>query len=202
MDLVDAINVHTPTWDVLGVLDDAKEPGISIQGLKVLGPLSHATRLEGCRFINAIGSDRTFRLRPRLLAGLGVIPRQFATLVHPLASVSNRARLGVGVCVHYGVSVAGGVSVGHHVWLAPASVIGHDAQIGDFSIVAPAAVVSGFVQIGKASYVGAGSVIRQRVRIGDGALVGMGAVVVRDVEEETTVVGNPSRVLFRATASC
>jgi sugar O-acyltransferase (sialic acid O-acetyltransferase NeuD family) len=201
LDVVEAINAREPTWQVEGFLDDSRAPGSPHLGLKVLGPLSSAARFEGCFFINAIGSDRSYRQRPQLVGGLGLRREQFATLVHPLASVSTRARLGCGACVGYGVSVAGNVSIGDHVWLGPASVVGHDSEIGEHSMLAPAACVSGFVQVGTACYIGARAVIRGRVSIGEKALVGMGAVVVRDVAAGTTVVGNPARLLERRAAA-
>jgi sugar O-acyltransferase (sialic acid O-acetyltransferase NeuD family) len=198
LDVVDAINARQPTWRVAGFLDDGREPGSLHLGLEVLGPLSGASRLGDFAFVNAIGSDRSYRQRPRLVASLCLRPEQFATLVHPLAAVSPRARLGVGTCVHAGASVAGGVTVGDHVWLAPGSVVGHDAVIGDHSILAPGAIVSGFVQVGAACYLGTQAAVRGRVRIGEKALIGMGAVVQCDVSAGTIVAGNPARVLKRS----
>jgi sugar O-acyltransferase (sialic acid O-acetyltransferase NeuD family) len=197
VDVVEAINARTPTWHVVGVLDDSRPPGTCHLGLPVLGPLEKASGMAGCAFINAIGSDRSFRQRPGLIARLGLSCERFATLVHPLASVSSRSSLGVGVCVNFGVSLAGGVSAGDHVYLGAGCIVGHDTVVGDHSVLAPAAVLSGFVHVGPACYIGTSAAVRGRVRIGEGALVGMGTVVLRDVDAETTVVGNPARVLRR-----
>src|SRR5262249_40346184 len=145
LDIIEAINAKTPTWDVVGFLDDAREQGSRHLGIEVLGTLRDATRLEGCLFVNAIGSDQSFRHRPLILAGTGLRTEQFATLVHPAAGVSSRARLGHGVCVNYGVSVAGNVTIGNHVSLGPGCIVGHDSVIEDGTMLAPGAVVSGFV---------------------------------------------------------
>ena len=197
LDIVEAINALTPTWEVAGFLDDKRERGSRYLGIEVLGTLREAVRQEGSVFVNAIGSDQSFRYRPEILAGTGLRREQFATLVHPAAGVSSRARLGHGVSVNYGVSVAGNVTIGDHVLLGPACVVGHDSVIEDFTMLAPASVVSGFVQVGVASYIGASAVLRQRVRVGARALIGMGAVVLKDVAEGTVVVGNPARPLER-----
>ena len=195
LDIVEAANADAPRWEVVGFLDDARTQGAAHLGFPVLGPLREAARWVGCAFINAIGSDGSFWRRPEIVAATGLGAERFATLVHPAASVSRRARLGRGVFVNYGASLAGGVSVGDHVVLGPGAIIGHDAVIEDHTVVAPGAVVSGFVHIQGPSYIGARAVIRQRQRVGARALVGMGAVVVRDVAPGTTVVGNPARLL-------
>jgi sugar O-acyltransferase (sialic acid O-acetyltransferase NeuD family) len=201
MDVVEAINARAPTWNVLGILDDARPAGNSFAGVNLLGPLSAAARFSDAWFISAIGSDRSFHQRPRIVASTGIPLEYFATLIHPLAAVSSRARLGNGVCVNAGCSVAGNVVIGNHVSLGPGSIVGHDSTIGDHTMLAPAAVVSGFCQIAAGCYIGAASAIRQRVRIGTGALVGMGAVVLRDVDPRAIVVGNPAQRLERAIAS-
>ncbi|MER8425843.1 sugar O-acetyltransferase [Mesorhizobium sp. M0228] len=51
------------------------------------------------------------------------------------------------------------------------------------------------VEIGDNAWIGGGAIILGGVRIGDGAIVGAGAVVKRDVAANTTVVGNPARVI-------
>lgn len=197
LDVVDAINAVSPAWEVVGFLDDARDPGSRHLGIEVLGPLTAAPRFERCRFVNVIGSDRSHRMRPELIAKTGLPTERFATLVHPAAGVSPRARLGSGVLVNYGASVAGSVTVGDQVSVGPGCVIGHDSVIEPFAMLAPAAVVSGFCRVGRAGYVGAGAVLRQNVRVGEAALVGMGAVVLKDVPPGATVVGNPARPLSR-----
>ena len=200
LDIVEAMNALSPAWEVAGFLDDARNPGERHLGLEVLGPVAAAARFERCQFVNVVGSDRSYRQRPQLIAKTGLPADRFATLVHPRAGVSSRALLGFGVVVNFGASVAGNVTVSDQVWIGPGCVIGHDSVIEPFALLAPAAVVSGFCQVGEASYVGAGAMIRQKVRIGAAALVGMGAVVVKDVPPRAVVVGNPGRPITSAAS--
>jgi sugar O-acyltransferase (sialic acid O-acetyltransferase NeuD family) len=197
LDIVEAINATEPTWELAGFLDDARPAGSRHMGLEVLGPLRDSPRFDRYMFINSIGSDRTFRRRPEILASTGLAADRFATLVHPSASVSSRARLGHGVIVNPGVIIAGGVSIGDHVMVCPGCIVGHESSIGDYTVLAPGAVISGLVEVEPTCYVGARAVIRQKLRIGAQVLIGMGAVVVRDVRDGSCVVGNPARPLAR-----
>jgi sugar O-acyltransferase (sialic acid O-acetyltransferase NeuD family) len=200
LDIVDAINAIRPTWAPIGFLDDVRPPGSEYLGLEILGRLRDAPKFAGAgsAFVNAIGSDQSYRHRPEILASTGLAAGQFTTLVHPAASVSRRARLGRGVCVNFGVSIGGGATIGDHVTFSPGVIVGHDVVIEDFGCLAPGAIVSGFVHLGCGCYVGAGAVVRQKIRIGAQALIGMGAVVIRDVIAGTVVAGNPARVLRRS----
>lgn len=198
LDIIEAINLAAPTWHVAGFLDDTRPLGSRHLDLPILGRLTDANRLPADhQFINVIGSDASFRNRPAILAAGNLGLDRFATLVHPLASVSARTQIGNGVYVAFGASVGGGVRIGNNVSLSPGVIIGHDCIIEDFALLAPGAIVSGFCRIGRAAYVGAGASIRQHVSIGDHALVGMGAVVLHDVDEKDVVVGNPARSLHR-----
>jgi sugar O-acyltransferase (sialic acid O-acetyltransferase NeuD family) len=197
LDIIEGINAIKPTWEPIGFLDDARPAGSRHLGLEILGALRDAPSHPRCSFANAIGSDRSYRQRPGILASTGLTADRFATLVHPGALVSARAGIGRGVCVNFGASIGGGVKIGDQVTVGPGVIVGHDALIEDYTCLAPGAIVSGFVHIGRVCYIGAGAVVRQKVRVGSQALVGMGAVVVHDVAPETTVVGNPARVLSR-----
>ena len=197
LDIVEALNANRPTWNLVGFLDDVREPGSRFFGVEVLGRLGEASKFENCCFVNAIGSDLSYRRRPLIIEATGLRREQFATLVHPAAWVSPRARMGRDVCINAGASVAGNATIGDHASIGPTCVVGHDSVIEEYSMLAPGSIVSGFVRVGTASYIGAGAMIRQRVQVGSGALVGLGAVVVKDVVEDTVVIGNPAKVLQR-----
>lgn len=197
LDIVEAINAHELIWRVAGVLDDGHAEGDLFAGLPVLGGLAAASRLSDCWFVHAIGSDTSYRRRAELAAKTGLEANRFATLVHPQACVSSRAKLGHGVCVNFGASVAGNVIIEDHAIIGPRVIIGHDSFIGAWSLVAAGAIVSGAVRVGRACYIGAGSSVKQKVMVGNEALIGLGAVVVHDVDGGTTVVGNPARLLIK-----
>jgi len=204
MDVVDALNGRMPDWRVAGFLDDGRQQGSIHMGVGILGAVHDARRiadspeLHDAQFLNTIGSEKTYAARGTIIERTGLPPERFATLVHPLASVSPRARLGRGVCVNACASIGGEVTIGDYVWLGPGSIIGHDSVLEAHTSVAPGAVVSGCVRVGEGCYIGAGAHVRQRIVIGARALIGMSAVVVKDVPSETVVIGNPARELSHA----
>lgn len=76
------------------------------------------------------------------------------------------------------------------------SQIHHECQIGDFVTIAPSAVILGNVKIDDCTYVGAGSIIKENVKIGKNCIIGAGSVVVKDVPNNSKVVGVPAKRIF------
>src|SRR5437870_737852 len=111
LDVVEAINGERPTWEIAGFLDDAASAGAIHLSWPVLGTVREAPRFTEAAFVNVIGSDKSYTRRPAIIQATGLDLGRFATLVHPGAAVSSRARLGCGVCVHAGASVAGNVTL-------------------------------------------------------------------------------------------
>lgn len=202
LDVIESINSVTPEWSVAGFLDDSRPAGSTHLGFPILGRLPDARHFaREHQFINVIGSDASYRSRPAVIGSTGLPADSFETLIHPAAGVSSRVRLGRGVLICHGVSVAGGTRIDDHASLSAGVIVGHDTSIEPYSLLAPGAIVSGYCRIGRAAYIGAGSVIRQHIQVGAESLVGMGAVVLRHVNAGEVVVGNPARVLRRGGAA-
>jgi len=182
----------------IGFLDDDPDKWNTAQhGIPVLGPIKSASDYPEACFINGISSPGSFRKREEIIALSGVAPERFATIVHPTASVSTMAQIGVGTVILQNATICSTAEIGHHVTVLPACIISHDCRIGDYTAIAGGACISGCVTVGRGCYIGTGCAIKEKVTIGDGALVGMGSVVLHDVPAGGVVVGNPARPLRR-----
>lgn len=73
--------------------------------------------------------------------------------------------------------------------------IAHNDVIGENSFVIAGAILGGGVEIGENCWIAPNVSIKQQSRVGDNALVGLGAVVLKNVDSNTVVVGNPAKVL-------
>lgn len=197
LDVLDIIDALGAPWHTAGVLDDRWEKGSRFAELPILGPLSEAAALTDVGFVNGIASERTHRLKLRIIARTGLDDARFVTLIHPLASVSRRVTIGHGSCLGPGCAVSGQVKIGPHVWLGSHAVIGHECVLGAGATVAPSATLAGGVTLGAEAYIGSGAVLHPGITVGEGALIGMGAVVLKDVPAGVTVVGNPARLLVK-----
>ncbi len=70
--------------------------------------------------------------------------------------------------------------------------VAHNDSIGKRTLITSPCHICGSVTIGNDCHI-AGVIIRNQKNVGNNVVVGLGAVVVKDVEEGTTVVGNPAR---------
>ena len=199
-DLNDAVSPGGPRYEVLGFLDPRDElQGQERTGLPVLGRLTDAgryvERYADVRFTTWIGRVETYHLRPERIASLGVPHERFETIVHPTTYLSRRATVGRGALVFQQCTVSNQAIIGDHVVVLPQTVISHDCVLGDYAVATSACLVGSEATVGRNAYLGTGCSMLPGVKIGEGSLVGIGAVVLRDVEPNKVVVGNPAREL-------
>ncbi|MGJ7460574.1 acetyltransferase [Halomonas sp. MA07-2] len=180
---------------VKGFLDD--DPVLKSEKFytyPVLGSVASWPEYAASNFIIAIASPR---IRKKIVTEMRHDGSpQFATLVDPQASVELEfTQLGQGTVICAGSVITAAVSIGEHCIVNKLCSVGHDVVVEAFSTIAPKVMLSGFVHLHQGSEVGAASAIRQNVRVGRGAMVGMGSIVLKDVPDNTLVVGSPARHL-------
>lgn len=194
LDVVDAINADTPSWDVLGFLVDPQfgQAGTLIQEKLILGGFDWLTQYPDVRVVCAVGAPEH---RRRLIGRIQVYGVKFATLIHPTVIRTRWIRIGDGVVIAAGSVLSNTIQIGDHVHINPSSTIGHDVTLGAFVSLAPGSLISGNVEVREGAYIGTGAKIIEKKIIGSWSIIGAGATVVKDVPPNTTVVGTPAHVI-------
>lgn len=145
-------------------------------------------------FLPAVGNIKTRdHLLKRAMFETEMVPTE--PVIHPSAVVSKFAKVAYGSIVCPQAVVSPGVEIEAYALLNLGCTVGHGTKIGLNVNIAPGANISGNVEIGSRVYIGSNAFIRENITIGKGATIGAGAVVVKDVPENTVVVGNPARPL-------
>jgi len=113
--------------------------------------------------------------------------------------ISQVTRWLTGVEIHPGASIGTGFFIDHGMGV----VIGETAEIGDYVTLFQGVTLGGTGKergkrhptLGNHVVVGAGAKVLGGIRIGDNVKVGANAVVLRAVPANSTVVGNPGRIV-------
>lgn len=137
--------------------------------------------------------DNTLRKRisEKLIPVLG-LPEN---ALHKTAIISRSMNSGTGNMFAPRVVINPLVKIGNGVICNTACVIEHECIINDYVHIAPGAILCGNVTVGEGSFIGAGAVVKQGVTIGKNVIVGAGTVVIKDIVDNTKVIGNPQRII-------
>lgn len=203
VDLVEIIQeiseLGNQKYEILGYIDDNEQLHDSVlNGYKVLGELSIAnTFSEDVFFAFTIGSEKSYKIRERIISNLGIGIDRFEKIIHPSARISKSASLGNGVIIFPNVFVGSNVKIGDFGIILSNTVINHDCVLGKYNICASSVNLAGGVNVEDSCYLGASACVRNGVEIKTGSLIGMGSVLLNSIAENAVIVGNPGRLLYK-----
>ena len=151
--------------------------------------------IKGRQFLLTMG-DRKIRkeLSEKILASGGIIP----TIIHPTALISKFASISsTGVIIYPYCTVQADVELREGVMMETYGIIGHTSKVDAYAFIGPKALVGANTHIKEGAFIGQSSVLisNKAMEIGVMSTVGAGAVVTRPVDDYTTVIGNPARVM-------
>ena len=116
--------------------------------------------------------------------------------------LSQFTRTMTGIEIHPGATIGKGVFIDHGMGV----VIGETTEIGNRCLLYQGVTLGGTGKdhgkrhptLAENVVVGAGAKILGAIRVGQNTRIGAGSVVVRDVDEDSTVVGIPGRVVHQS----
>ena len=120
---------------------------------------------------------------------------KYIRIIDPGFRLSRLSSVEIGTIVHTGATLTVNVHIGKGCLINKHVVIGHDVTVRDYSVISPNVSVGGDVEIGSNCYIGSGAIIRNGIKIGENSIIGMGSVVLKDVEPNSVVAGNPAKFL-------
>jgi len=107
--------------------------------------------------------------------------------------------IGNNVVIKYNTMVGRGTfnytKIGDNTQIDFGCQIGHNCIIGKSCIIAAGTIIGGSTVIGDHTVIGIGAKIRNGIKIGKNVSIGMGAVVIRDIPDNSVVVGNPAHII-------
>jgi sugar O-acyltransferase (sialic acid O-acetyltransferase NeuD family) len=186
---------HGAPWRIKGFLDARKGKLDGFDGYApILGNSQTYDIDDGDVFIGASGDPKD-----KLKFYLPIIDKggHFVNVIHPLASIGKNVQLGTGIVMAPFSCLSCDIKVGNHVAIGAFSSAGHDNVIGDWSQVCGHCSINGGVTLGEKVFLGDHACIIPQITVGDWAYVGAGSVVLRNVEPEHKVFGNPAKVIGR-----
>ena len=164
-----------------------------MHGISVLGDFDWLE--QHSKDVYAICSLGAPHHRRRLVEMARKAGARFCSVVHPSTIINRDTTFGEGVIINGMCGISSLIHIGSHVQINAMTLIGHDAVLKDFVTVSPGVMISGKVTIEEGAFIGIGSIIIEKIAIGAWSVVGAGTTVVKDVPENTTVVGVPGKVI-------
>ena len=188
--IIKAINKISPTYNVLGAIDDNLHALDGKQtDIKILGTIKDWKVKGDEKYVMAIASPKLKQDISHLMDEKGA---DFVSLMHPKFYCCSGAKYGRGLVAYEGAGLGPDVKVGDFVTILSTG-IGHDVHIGDYSTISSYCGINGNVHMGKRVFIGGHACIAPGIKIGDDAFVCLGSVVVTHVKKGIHVLGNPAR---------
>ncbi len=180
-------------WESVVFLDDSPKALLpSLLGINIIGGSDLlGSTIQADEYDLAIGIGDN-HIRAKIFQAAKALGFHFPCIIHPSATISKFTEIGEGTVLFAHSVVNPASTIGKCVIINTSASVDHDSHLGDFVHISPGVRLGGGVQIGDFSWMGIGSCTRHEINIGSNCMIGAGAVVVKNILDNTTVIGNPA----------
>ncbi len=173
--------------------------GENIHGIPIIdsnATLFNKKSLEGMSFAISVGDNK---IRAELAAKIREKGGEIPILIHPTAVVSKYSSIGEGVVIHANAVVQADVEIKKDTVLSYNTSVTHTSSIGEACYLAFNSTIGAYVKIQDFVFIGqSASIVSGKLEyVGSNAIVGAGSVVIKNVEANSVVAGNPAKLLKR-----
>jgi sugar O-acyltransferase (sialic acid O-acetyltransferase NeuD family) len=115
--------------------------------------------------------------------------------IHPSVIINENCLLHENIILHSGVIIGYSTEIFDGVIVNTGSQIDHHNVIKNCVTIDPGVTTAGNVTINDFSQIHTGSILINKIKIGKNSIIGAGSVIIKDVEDNVTVVGVPGRII-------
>jgi sugar O-acyltransferase (sialic acid O-acetyltransferase NeuD family) len=186
-DYITLAKINNPSfpWEILGYLDDNPQGYEKYRfTAPYLGGIREHVVRKDCMYMMGIAMLEHRRpIIERFLAE----GAEFATFIHPTATVSPSAKIGKGVVLALHVNVGPNVVVDDYTLVNSRCSLGHNTQLGKYNFISPNVCFSGFSKVGDENLFGINSATIPHIQIGSRNVIMAGMIIDKNVGDDQTV---------------
>jgi len=182
---------------IAGIVDVKAKLGSTVLGYPIIGNDDEITSFikKGFSFLITVGHLGNSKLRIKLFNLVKENNGYLPVIISPKAYVSKHSIIEKGSIIMHDTLINAGARIGENCIINTKALIEHDAIVGEQTHVSTGVIVNGSVEIGERCFIGSGSVFKNNVHIISNSIIGAGAVVIKDVPDNSVVVGVPGRII-------
>jgi len=158
----------------------------------VVGTTKDIDKYKDHHFIVGIGNNA---IRAKIIDQLEEKNALIVTLIHPSAVIDKTVHIEEGTVVMANAVINADAYIGRGCIINTAATIDHECMLHDYIHVSPGSHLAGNIDVGSFTWIGIGSTISNNIKIKSNCIIGAGSVVIKDVEENMKIAGNPVKII-------
>jgi len=183
--------------EFLGFAFDDESFGDSINDFPILSKTydvyNKYKKYSDVKFIFQLYRPDLIKERIQLLNSYNIPITKFATFIHPSVIMSKSVNIGYGSVISANTVISSNVVINNHCTLHTNVHVSHDCVLDDYNFVSAQTVIGSNVKIGKGNFIGMNSTFNNYITIGNNCFIGMASNVIKSVESNVNVYGNPAK---------
>ena len=197
MELAKEINEIEHQWDYICFINDVAAAIETNDEILAFEAFHQKYGIDKGEIVIASGEPQG---RKQLYKKLEQYGYQMPNLIHPSAVIRNMEAMGDGNIIQNFVCFSPShVKIGNNNVFMPFTRIAHDSQIKNHCVFSSSSDCSGHIVIEDCCFIGTGAKLRDCITVESNVIVGMGAIVLKSVEKQSVVVGNPAKKIRENT---
>lgn len=200
IDLIEDVNkIEKKKYiEIVGILDDHKKIGSTINGVKIIGKLSDAKNYKTEKFfINIFDRNNRF-IRQNLIKKLKVNLSRFISIIHPHNLIGKNAKIGTGVSIYPGCTIFSNSRIGNFCNIMPNASVASNTVIENNCFIGKDVFMGSGSRAKENVYISNGTTVLENVFINEGNRIIPHSIINKDISEKKMIVGGtPAKILFK-----